>query len=306
VRLCVAHLVRAANGLQPFHAFLDSYRTQPAGRDHELVLLLKGFESDAAAQPYLDAAADITSEVLRVSDVGLDLSAYFTLAGRLDAGAFCFLNSHSRVLARGWLEHLAAALERPGAGVAAATGSWGSQLDYLRYQLGLRSPYAAVYQDREATHRGFLAMSPGARYRGVGARGILSAWTYLRQLRRFGRFPAPHVRTNAFVIHRETLLGLELPHIRGKLDAYAFESGRRSLTAQVQTLGLRALVVGGDGRAYDVRDWPDSATLWQGDQENLLVADNQTASYANADLERRTLLSRYAWADRARPAPPVL
>ena len=180
----------------------------------------------------------------------------------------------------------------------------GQPLEYLRYQLGLRSHYATVYHDREATRRAFLAMSPGARDSGVWGHRVLSASTYARQLRRLGRFPAPHLRTNAFVIRRETLLALELPHIRGKLDAYAFESGRRSLTAQVRALGLRALVVAGDGGAYDVPDWPESATLWQGNQENLLVADNQTASYADADLERRTLLSRYAWADRARPAPP--
>src|SRR5665213_1673531 len=46
---CVVHLVRAANGIEPFRAFLESYVRHPAGLQHELVLLFKGFSSDREA-----------------------------------------------------------------------------------------------------------------------------------------------------------------------------------------------------------------------------------------------------------------
>src|SRR5207247_9094570 len=108
-------------------------------------------------------------------------------------------------------------LEQPGAGIAAATGSWGSQVEYLRFQLGLPSAYAAVYDDREATRQAFLAMSPAARDRGIWPHRLLPAWTYLRPLRRFDRFPAPHIRTNAFAIRRDLLLGLDWPPLTSTL-----------------------------------------------------------------------------------------
>ena len=89
------------------------------------------------------------------------------------------------------------------------------------------------------------------------------------------------------------------------MDAYRLENGRHNLTRQVQAMGLRTLVVARDGSRYDPEQWPLSRTLWQGDQEGLLVADNQTRSYAVGGLERRRLLSGFAWGPRADPSPPL-
>ena len=41
--------------------------------------------------------------------------------------------------------------------------------------------------------------------------------------------------------------------------------------------------------------WPASHTFWQGTQDNLLVADNQTDDYADAAPPVRRLLSQFAW-----------
>jgi hypothetical protein len=125
------------------------------------------------------------------------------------------------------------------------------------------------------------------------------------QLLRFESFPAHHVRTNAFMIERATLTALRIGRLNRKMDAYLLESGRRSLTRQVQRLGLRTLVVARDGAFYDHEDWPRSLTLWQGDQEGLMIADNQTRTYANGGIERRSLLSAFAWGGLADPSPPL-
>jgi hypothetical protein len=300
----LVHLVWAPYGTGLLERFLSAYADRDPGRAHRLTVVLNGFSSRSAAAEHERLLVGIEHDVVLLERPVQDLSAYRAAARTIRQPIVCFLNSWARPLSDGWLDQIVSALEQPGAGIAAATGSWGSQLDYLRFQLGLPSAYAAVYDDREATRQAFLAMSPAARDRGIWPHRLLTAWTYLRQLRRFDRFPAPHIRTNAFAIQREVLLGLHWPRMRSKLDAYAFENGRRSLTAQIRSRGLRALVAGRDGVAYDVEAWPDSATLWQRDQENLLVADNQTDSYADADLDRRTLLSRNAWADRAQPAAP--
>ena len=82
-----------------------------------------------------------------------------------------------------------------------------------------------------------------------------------------------------------------------------FEGGKDSLTSQVLRRGLKALVVGKDGRAYEPDEWHLSETLWQGEQRNLLVADNQTRDYATGSTRQRTFLSRFAWGDKAAPSP---
>jgi hypothetical protein len=65
--------------------------------------------------------------------------------------------------------------------------------------------------------------------------------------------------------------------------------------------GLRPLVVGRNGEAYEKERWHLADTFRQGSQENLLVADNQTDRYAQADAATRAELSRCAWGEHARP-----
>jgi hypothetical protein len=48
-------------------------------------------------------------------------------------------------------------------------------------------------------------------------------------------------------------------------------------------------------------EWPDGNVFWQADQEDLLVADNQTRQYANGPPHHREVLSRFAWGLAARP-----
>jgi hypothetical protein len=87
------------------------------------------------------------------------------------------------------------------------------------------------------------------------------------------------------------------------MDAYGLENGRYSLTRQVQRLGLHTYVVDRHGAVYDRERWPDAHTFWRGEQEGLLVADNQTRSYAHGGPDRRWLLSAFAWGPRCDPGP---
>jgi hypothetical protein len=109
------------------------------------------------------------------------------------------------------------------------------------------------------------------------------------------------VRTNAFVVDRAVFLRVHRRTVRDKLDAWRFEGGWGGLTRQIETMGLRAVVVGRDGRSFDRDEWPHSHTLWQGDQGNLLIADNQTNSYRDGDAELRGVLSKFAWGLAADP-----
>ncbi|MDQ6803553.1 MAG: hypothetical protein M3065_01005 [Actinomycetota bacterium] len=298
-RLAVLHLVRKANGPEPLTRFLDSYRAHRAGVEHELVLLLKGFESEAESAPFMALAADVTDRSLSVVDQGFDIGSYRAAAERLAHRTLCLLNSFSVILAGDWLQSLCAAHSAPGVGLAGATGSWASPHTALRHELGLGGPYAAAMGDRNRSLervRELAEASPSeAAPRRTAVRMLATARSMSSRAMDFPAFPNRHVRTNAVVVDREMLLRARVGALRDKLAAWRFESGRRSLTRQVEAMGLRAVLVGRDGRSFEYGEWPRSDTFWQGEQENLLIADNQTESYRSADAELRSVLSAFAW-----------
>lgn len=300
----VVHLVRYANGPDPVDAFLASYAQFDPGAQHELVLLCKGFPDAAALEPLCRRARDLGAGLITVGDDGFDLTAYRAAAGVLPHERLCFVNSYSTILAAGWLALLSAALDAPGVGVAAATGSWGSHRSFTLSTLGLPNGYGIPMGDRSG-----LAPPSSASAQPQPARSTLGRMAALArapidlapQLIGFPGFPAPHVRTNAFVIERALLLSLHAGRLMTKFAAYRFEAGSRGLTTQVRDRGLEAVIVGRDGIALVPGAWPDADIFWQGDQGELLVADNQTRIYANGSPATRDALSRYAWGPRARP-----
>ena len=111
----------------------------------------------------------------------------------------------------------------------------------------------------------------------------------------FPAFPNPHIRTNAFMLRRETMLALDWPEVQTKTAAWKLESGKNGITRQVWAAGLRALVVGRDGKSYNRDRYHESNTFRRGRQANLLVADNRTRDFDEADPERRRWLAELAW-----------
>jgi hypothetical protein len=293
--------------VEPLRRFRDSYLSHPAGVEHRLLVLYNGVAADRALDMWESELADVPHEALRTERPVQDLDAYRYAAERIAAESLCFLNSHSVLLADGWLAALANALRQPGVGLVGASGSWASMRSLARYDLGLGGPYRRVFHSR-AEVRAQLAVLGAKRSAATdksdsGPLGKLRvAARVLEQTSGFRSFPAPHVRTNGFMLARDTLLALRWPSTRRKAQAHRLESGRESITRQVQVRGLGVLVVARGGASFAVEDWPLSRTFWQGGQENLLIADNQTADYASGDAEMRAFLARYAWGRNADPS----
>lgn len=273
-RVAVVHLVREAHGPGPFEAFLRAYRRHPAGVEHDLIVVWKGFRDLAVLNSYRRQAADLRFESLRVRDWGYDIRAYGVALRRFSHEYFCFLNSFSEPLVADWLALLFRHAQQPDIGLAGATGSW------------------------ESMYRNCFLPPPPGPTRATPA----LPWPFARRLLcrvLFPPFPNWHLRTNAFVIRRSLALPCWPRWIVGKRHAYLFENGRWSLTRRIMALGLRVVVVGRDGRAYPPPEWPRSRTYRSGRQENLLVADRQTRSYAEADPATQRWLANLAWGDAA-------
>jgi hypothetical protein len=301
------HLVWGPLGPGPLGEFVCSYREHSAGVEHELVILLNGV-TDAQRPELLAELEGLEYRLLELPEPVQDLAAYMQAAQRLEHDRLCFLNSYSEILAAGWLAKLDHALDQPQAGLAGATASWGSQRSHLLHDRGLPSPYRAVFPDRRWMQEQFLAIDrdrfgdPAVFPR---LRRYLNTWrATLEAVIDFDSFPSPHLRSNAFIVDRTLFIALSPRRGRRmsrKVHAFALESGRHSFTRQVQRRDLKVLVVDREGITYEPAEWYRSHTFWQGRQERLLVADNQTMRYAEADRDRRVLLSRFAWGKRAEP-----
>jgi hypothetical protein len=306
---CLVHLVREVNGLEALRGFAGALRAHPPGTSYELVLAMKGFSSPAQAGPYLAAVEDLAPRVLFFADRGFDLGVYFATAAQLRRNRYCFVNSFARPLVDGWLAKLDGALARPGVGQVGATGLWASGHSWQLYSAGLPSVYRGLLPPPPEARRLLREMGAEARGERHAPLDVLRA-----RLRLLGRlpeillcyepFPARFLRTNAFMIAHEVLRELKLLAVHSKIDAYALEGSRASITHQLRRQGLSSLVVDRAGAVYEPERWSRSRTLWQGDQEGLLVADNQTLPYANGDFARRRLLSTIAWGPCADPRPP--
>jgi hypothetical protein len=273
---CVLHLVRERNGIEPVKAFIESYLQRRSGLDHALVVIMKGFRETKAPAEYAALLENIPHEFIFLPDVGYDITSYVRAAEALDYTHFFFLNSFSVILGDDWLVKFRRHASDGSVGLVGATGSWES-----------------IYTDLLRQH-GTIKSTPGALLRRVAVRARLVRW-----VRYFHPFPNYHIRTNAFMMRQELLDKIRLPRLRTKMDAWRFESGKEGLSQQVLRLGHKLLVVGKDGMAYEKGDWFRSGTFWKGNQENLLVADNQTRRYMEGDGLERQRLSRLAWGEQA-------
>ncbi len=278
--VCVVHLVRARNGIEPLQRFLESYGRNPGGVEHDLLFILKGFRNKELPTPYRDLLAQYPHQSLSVADSGFDVIPYMITASTYEHRYFCFLNSFSILLDEDWLKKMYAHVTREGVGIVGATGS-----------------YQSMYTDMITIFEGVRATP--------FYRRILSSVTIPMRIKKlkkeFHPFPNYHIRTNGFIIAGSVMRKIKVNLVRTKMDAYLFESGKNSLTRQIFQMNLRALVIGRNGRAYEKDEWCRSFTFWNGDQGNLLVADNQTNAYMASDLDTRWQYARYAWANRANP-----
>jgi hypothetical protein len=269
--ICVVHLVRKKNGIEPFHNFLASYLRNAAGVEHELLILYKGFYREADIVPYEELFGVVPHAFLRIADFGFDLRSYFIAAEKCNSKYYCFLNSFSVILDKDWLLKLYKNISRQGVGIVGATGSWGSILPGKTSSKKNISLWQKLMRPLV-----LIVLNP-----------------YLSMY--FNHFPNYHIRTNNFMISRDVLLKIHRGLILTKLHTYRLESGKCSITKQVEQMGLKPIVVGKDGEGYEKHEWDISNTFRRGEQKNLLISDNQSRKYDAEDLSWKQKWESFTW-----------
>lgn len=283
-----------------FDSFLTSYANNEAGAEHELVLLYNGFSDSQPLHPFRERAGGLARREIVLDAPCLDLAAYRQAAAKLEHERLCFVNSYSEVTLAGWLALLEAPLAQRRFGASGATGSYGSHLEYDLFQLGLRSRYGDAFDGRRTAREVMYELS------GEPLPGAVEHWFYALTMvaaRRRGaaRFPAPHLRSNGFLIDRPLFAEVCSGPARTKWDTYRIESGPGSITARLRSLNRPPVVVDRRGVAREIPEWHRGDVFLQAAQDDLLITDNQTQCYAGASRRQRAVLSASAWGPWARP-----
>jgi glycosyltransferase involved in cell wall biosynthesis len=354
-RIAVVYLARKAEGIAPLQRFVDSYAQNPAGVEHEVAVVYKGFTEFDDLNAAKSVFASLPHIGIEISDDGFDINAYLEAARRLEHDYICCVNTFTELASAGWLSILYQNAVLPRVGIVGAMGSYESLYDSyaLIHKITWLCNEIQVSHDEQLAY--YFDFIIGRHCRAWKARGEgraiadlrlfasrikarlsrLRKTPFLIELLRPGRrqgsldeqfqriwasiagpcggmadcsrfppFPNPHIRSNGFMISRQRLLGVESGRLRTKFDACAFESGIDSLTSQIRRKGLRAVVVGRSGQGYDVADWPRSGTFRLGNQENLILTDNQSRDFMEMAPGTRATHVRITWGDSVGPPPP--
>jgi hypothetical protein len=334
----VVYLAWHALGRATFERFAESYRRQPAGRDHDLIVIYAGFKEQQELKAAASVFRDIPHTSLELTDVKFDIAYYLETVRRVPHKYLCFLNTYTELTTANWLSYLYTHASRDEVGIVGASGSYQSLFDtngfyqkivwlyglsgkkvsesaahYFNFIIKHNCPAAIVEAPPQLPpHRIDRWMAQTARLISDRQRDVefCAHWEKLtapgaafEYCRRFPVFPNPHIRSNGFMVRRLRLVPFEPSQIQTKMDACAFESGLDSLTAQLRRAGLAAIVVTNDGEGYDVPDWWRSNTFCLGDQSKLLLTDNRTREFASISPGMRTVCIRVTWGDYLGPAP---
>ena len=114
-------------------------------------------------------------------------------------------------------------------------------------------------------------------------------------------FPNPALRTNAICMSREHYLSLSGNQPLNREEALRFETGVDSMTAQTLRRGERVVVVNSDGDVFDIDEAHLSQTFRPLGKAKLLVHDNRTRAYEEADENLKRKLRRFAWGEGKKP-----
>ena len=274
--ISVVYLSYIPFGVDKLREFIDNYLKFKPALNHDLVILFNGHSDEQEINIFIQClkSYDLKANIV-ISPELFDIGSYFYVSSCLQNAYILFLNTYSRFLNNNWLEILANSINGENIGAVGCTGAW---------------------SDFGGNHL----------YRGPNLRMRLYSWFVYR----FNFYPyiTAHLRTNAFIIKRDVFLSLKycypsprwLFHLiygfkESKLKSFCFEHGIRSMTNQLIAKGYKINIVGKNGLSYSIDKWKESDTFWYGNQENLLIQDNQTQFYNNASSIEKQNFAKKAW-----------
>jgi glycosyltransferase involved in cell wall biosynthesis len=331
--IAVVYLARFSDGPEKIERFIESYKMHPAGIEHDLVIIIKGAKNEFETNFVLEQLKGLACFIEYLPDtIGVDIHAYLEISKAHMNEYFVFFNTHSEIATANWLSLMHSQLQNEEVGLVGAFGS--AESIYTSWEV-LFKAQARFSRGLLAYHeyKSFnWILEPRLKY----LPKVLE-WAIIRALRickqtidfffrikrnkyqeinrwvavstktgtlsftqDFPSFPNPHIRSNAFMVRRFDLIQYEMEPGKSKLTANLFECGRNSLSKQIIMSNRKLIVVGKNGEAYEPKDWEKSNTFRSGSQENLLIYDNQTRSFAKMSSRTKEVHKSFSWGENAK------
>jgi hypothetical protein len=277
--IAVLYLAWLPYGPTYFKDFLDNYLKTPAGYPHKLVILFNGvaLANDEILGEFklILASKKIDQYEILQFDKGQDIEIYQKASHLVRADFFLFLNTYSKFNTENWLKLY--------------VSNWNENIGLIGATASYASYRSAIYEQVMYDLQGDKPLS-------VKINSLKYLFKILLLHRnRFKKFPAPHIRTNAFFTSKTIFNSIPLVKVSNKMEAYYFENGKNSMTQQVLRMRLHCIVIDRYGTPFNISAWASSKTFWIDNQENLLISDNQTNNYHNASHQEKKLFNKIAW-----------
>jgi len=183
-RVAVLYLARHAEGLDCLRRFADSYLRCPAGVEHDLVILYKGFAQASSLDSARKIFALAPHTAIELPDSGFDIGAYLAAARLVTNEYLCFVNTFAQVTAGGWLQSLLRIASAPSVGVAGAMGSYESMQSTLKLSHKIRwlcNEARLPYDERLDRYFAFVTSGACKEWRAQAARTRPSLWARMRE-----------------------------------------------------------------------------------------------------------------------------
>lgn len=126
--IAVAYLARGAdkNWSLSCERFVDSYRRNPAGVNHSLYVIFKGFAHNSDLEKAKAFFLGVPYKPVFLRDDRFDIGAYIEWANMIEEELICVFNTPSEILAPDWLYKFAINLAMHNVGLVGATASYES------------------------------------------------------------------------------------------------------------------------------------------------------------------------------------
>jgi hypothetical protein len=242
--IAVFYLARLKEGFPAFDAFAQSLRKHPAGLDHDLIVICKGFKRRSEFAVVSAIFKGIPHQITTVDDdIGQDIHSYKAAAERFSHTYACFINTFTELKSADWLKKLFEALSLPRVGIVGATASfeslnnswelltkvqwlvtqpaaynselnkafnWLIQLSDPQTAATMRSPYKRLRRAvGDIWHRRQNIQSILHHHQSVWL-ALSSRGQSFQFAHDYPRFPNPHIRSNVFMLRRDDLVKMPL------------------------------------------------------------------------------------------------
>lgn len=275
-------------GVKAFEKFLNSYEKFPAGIEHSLTILLRGYENNSDDYNKIKSICNEKNiKTLDTQDVGLDFGAYLDGAKQSQAEYICCLNTTCEIMCDDWLKKLYSPVTQDEKyKIIGFRGSWEPCPTYAR---DFRSHHREHYK---SYLRYIMALLNTVLQR----LNLFRIMYHLIFPKKIKTFPNYRVETAGFLIFRTLLTEYfeqyQLPVT--KLDSHKVESGQNSLSNFALKKGYDFCIVNKYGIKFDKEDFNKSGTF-RSNEKNYIIKDRQQEMYESADFFSKIYLRRICW-----------